>query len=108
MDEHIPQNDSDLQLPSSTLEGNLNYIQQLAENTFYQQHMLTAGDCNSYSVPQWIGYPQMAPYYVDYLARIGISNMQREIPYESTGIGSNFTRDESFLNMDAHQVYPYD
>ncbi|KAI3506741.1 hypothetical protein L1887_21304 [Cichorium endivia] len=104
MDEHVFQNGSDLQLSSSTLEGNLSYAPNLAENTLYQQHIAKSEEYDSYSVPQWIGYQQMAPYYVEYLVGNGISNMHGEIPHDSTGIGCNLTPDDSFLSMDAHQA----
>ncbi|CAH1447428.1 unnamed protein product [Lactuca virosa] len=103
MDEHVVQNDCDLQLSSSTLEGNFNYAPHLAESTLYQ-HITKAEDCDSYSAPQWIGYQQMPPYYVEYLVGNGISDMQGEIPHDTNGIGCSFTSEESFLSMEAHQV----
>ncbi|KAL7585943.1 uncharacterized protein LOC111886453 [Lactuca sativa] len=103
MDEHVVQNDCDLQLSSSTLEGNFNYAPHLGESSLYQ-HITKAEDCDSYSAPQWIGYQQMPPYYVEYLVGNGISDMQGEIPHDTNGIGCSFTSEESFLSMEAHQV----
>ncbi|KAI3805981.1 hypothetical protein L1987_21869 [Smallanthus sonchifolius] len=106
MDEHILQNNSDMQLPSSSVQGNCNYVPYLAEKTFSQQHLVKPEDYDNYSLPQWIGYQHLAPNYVDYLLGNEISNMQGGIPYESTGIGCSFTPKESFLSMDAHQAEP--
>ncbi|KAL4558789.1 hypothetical protein LXL04_036991 [Taraxacum kok-saghyz] len=102
MNEHAVQNDCDLQLSSSTLQGNFNYAPNLPETTFYQ-HVTKAEDHDTYSVPQYVGFQQMAPYYVEYLVGNGISNMQEEIPYDSTGIRCSLTSDDSYLNMDSHQ-----
>ena len=78
INEQAAQNGSDLQPYSSTLPETFGYVPQLAENTFYQQHMVQAKYCDIYSVPQWIG---------EYLAGNGLSNKQGQIPYDNTGIG---------------------
>ncbi|XP_076890506.1 uncharacterized protein LOC143541615 [Bidens hawaiensis] len=99
MDEHIFQYSSDLQLPSSNSQGNYNYLPYVAENTFSQDH-------DNYSLPQWIKHHNLDPNYVDYLLGSEISNMQREIPYGSTGIGCSFTPNASFVSVDAYQTEP--
>ncbi|GJU76700.1 hypothetical protein Tco_1273770 [Tanacetum coccineum] len=95
LNEHVPQNDSDLQPYSSTLPETFGYVPQLAENTFSQQHMVQAKDCDIYSGPQWIG---------DYLPGNGFSNMQGQIPYYGTGIGCSSFTEEPFLSMYHHQA----
>ncbi|KAI3760084.1 hypothetical protein L1987_50474 [Smallanthus sonchifolius] len=105
MDEHILQNNFDIQLPSSIVQGNCNYVPYLAEKTFSQQHLVKPEDYDNYSLPQWIGYQHLAPNYVDYLLGNEISNLQGGVPYESTGIGCSFTK-ESFPSMDAYQAEP--
>lgn len=40
MYEHVPQSDSDFQPCSYTLPETFGYVPRLAENTFYQQHMV--------------------------------------------------------------------
>ncbi|XP_076923497.1 uncharacterized protein LOC143585623 [Bidens hawaiensis] len=99
MDEHIFQYSSDLQLPSSNLQGNYNYVPYVAEHTFSQDH-------DNYSLPQWLKFHNLDPSYADYLLGSEISNMQGEIPYGSTGIGCSFMPKESFLNVDAYQTEP--
>lgn len=106
MDEHVIQNNSALHLSLSTLQGNSNYVPPLAENTFYQQHLVQPEDHDNYSLPEWIGYQHLAPYYAESLAGNGISYMQREIPYKNLGIGCSSTPEESFLSMNAQQVEP--
>ncbi|CAH1431543.1 unnamed protein product [Lactuca virosa] len=53
----------------------------------------------------------MPPYYVEYLVGNGISDMQgeiphdtSEIPHDTSGIGCSFTSEGFFLSMEAHQV----
>nr|GEW46163.1 Myc-type, basic helix-loop-helix (bHLH) domain-containing protein [Tanacetum cinerariifolium] len=99
LNEHVPQNDSDLQPYSSTLPETFGYVPQLAENTFYQQHMVQAKDCDIYSGPQWIG---------EYLPGNGFSNLQGQIPYYGTGIGCSSFTEEPFLSMYYHQAAPRD
>ncbi|GJV58878.1 hypothetical protein Tco_1464978 [Tanacetum coccineum] len=99
LNEPVPQNDSDLQPYSSTLPETFGYVPQLAENTFYQQHMVQAKYCDIYYVPQWIG---------EYLAGNGLSNMQGQIPYDGTRIGCISFTEEPFLSMYNHQAVPRD
>lgn len=99
MNEHVPQSDSDLQPYSSTLPETFGYVPQLAENAFYQQHMVQAKDCDIYSVPQWIG---------EYLAGNGLSNMQGQVPYDGTGVGCSSFTEEPFLSMNGHLAEPRD
>lgn len=67
MDGHIFQNGSDLQLTSSNVQGNYNYVSYGAENAFTQQHLVKPEDYDNYSRPQMSGYQHLAPSYVDYL-----------------------------------------
>ncbi|KAI7755498.1 hypothetical protein M8C21_031672 [Ambrosia artemisiifolia] len=108
MDGHMFQYSSDLQLLSSDVQGTRSCVPYAAENTLSQPHLVKLEDHNNYSLPQWIGYQQLAPNYVDYLLGNGISKMQREVLYESTRIGCSFTPNEYFLSVDAaHQTEPY-
>ena len=95
-----------MQLSSSTLEGNFDYAPHLVENTLYQ-HITKAEEYDSYSAPQWIGYQQKPSYYVEYLVGNGISDMQGEIPHDTSGIGCSVTSEGFFLSMEAHQVDPH-